>query len=144
MKKFLARGLFISTIVVLMAVRCGADTNRNSSVADGATGPRIVFDKTAFDLGTLTNVDAITAEFTFQNKGDADLHINVQWGGYSGSLPKFLPVPPGQKGRIPIRLALGTARGKITKHVKIETDDPRNPVIPLTVTVNVSAADKSD
>jgi hypothetical protein len=131
-------GLLASMIGCGLAFACAAGTNENVVPGNSPKAPRIVFDSTERDLGTLTNAEFVTAAFTFQNTGNADLHIKVlEMGGYSGPPPTFPPVPPGQKGTVAIKLNIGRTKGRLTKHLKYGTNDPMNPVVPLTVTVNI-------
>jgi hypothetical protein len=104
-------------------------------------GPRIVFDKTECDLGTLTNADVVTGVFTFQNKGDADLNVK-EFASYTG--PPIRPVAPGGTDKIQFTVNVRGTKGKVIKHVTIETNDPTNPRIPLTIIVNVYGPGKGE
>jgi hypothetical protein len=134
--------LVASMIGYAFALVCAADTDLSTRLESSPKAPRIVFDNTEYDLGIVSNVDFVSGTITFQNAGDADLHVKVHWGAFSGTIPTFEPVPPGKKGSIPFRPSVRGVRGKVTKTIKIETDDPINPVIPVTITVNNSSINK--
>jgi hypothetical protein len=129
-----------------LVVSCVASTNQNTTVENAVHGPRIVFDRTVYDLGTISNnVAVIKADFPFKNTGDRDLHMKVLSMSGSYSVTSWT-VPPGQTGNSPFALQfqnayLGT-NSQIIKHAKFGTDDPMNPVILLTYIINIHRPDK--
>ena len=138
MSVLLVQQVATSVIVCGLAHVCLAGTNQAATTESTSKAPRIVFDSTQY-VATVTNAQSVTGSFTFHNRGNADLHIRLlEVGAYEGTLPTYQPVAPGETGTIALRLNIGGAKGTITKHVKYGTDDPLNPVIPLTFTVNVS------
>jgi len=133
----LVQRIAASVIVCGLALVCVASTNRPATVESSLKAPRIVFDSTEY-VAVVTGGVSVTGTFTYQNKGNADLHVKVVEGRFDTFGGAYPPVPPGETGTIALSLNVRGAKGTITKHVKFGTDDPMNPVIPLTFTVNIT------
>jgi hypothetical protein len=138
MRPLLVQRIVASAIVCGLTLVCVAGTNQSATVESSVKAPRIVFDNTEY-VAVVTGAVSVAGTFTYQNKGNADLHVRIlEMGGHTGSFRDYPPVPPGETGTIALTLSIGAAKGNITKHVKFGTDDPMNPVIPLTFNVNIT------
>jgi len=102
-------------------------------------GPKIVFKAESWNFGKVKSGERIVYEFIFENKGDADLNITkVETAcGCTAALVANDKVAPGKSGKIKVTFNTGGYEGDITKSVFIETDDPANPRLKLTITAMV-------
>jgi hypothetical protein len=118
------------------------DRQRNQGLEiTPSKGPRIAFDKTDYDLGTVTNnADIWVYEIPVQNTGDADL--DVAWIRSGVGTTPHLRVSPGSTGKIVITNHYANIYGRRTNHVDIITNDPRNLRVPLTVYVDIHKPDE--
>lgn len=115
-----------------------------------ASQPRIQFTETTFDFGDVYQNEEVTHAFVFRNTGDAALKIQRVWStcgctatavqGEGGSaLTRLEGNPPawllaaGATGEIKVTFRGGSYRDRVTKHVYVDTDDPVEPRVTLTV-----------
>lgn len=100
-----------------------------------AVGPRIQFDATTIDLGTVRGGVPVNRTVTFTNAGDGPLRIThlqsscgcVTVGWYSRV------VDPGRTGEIPLRFADGGLSGAFDRTVLGACNDPTQPTWRLRV-----------
>src|SRR5260221_5897423 len=97
--------------------------------------PKIKFDQTTFDFGKTSQVERVSGTFTFQNVGDADLKMGKPSTScgctVAGVKPEILK--PGDKGELSFSLNLGRNRATLQKQITVESNDPENPKVILTV-----------
>ncbi len=101
--------------------------------------PRIEFDSVTADLGTIYQREKVHDAFVFRNAGDATLKIEKVRStcGCTAALPAKREIAPGEEGEIAIRFSAGLMRGRVVKHVYVETNDPVHPRVDLTLIVRI-------
>ncbi|UCH34746.1 MAG: DUF1573 domain-containing protein [Armatimonadota bacterium] len=108
----------------------GADVPASPS---GGAAPRIAFESTDHDFGTVTIGDAVEHEFVFRNVGDAPLVIEqVRTScGCTGALVTEKQVAPGGEGRVKATFRTTSYKGDQRKSIYVETNDPEQPRVTL-------------
>jgi hypothetical protein len=97
----------------------------------GTPRPAIFVDPPSYDFGTIPQ-ETVTHSFTVMNKGDKDLvigKITTSCGCTTAKIDQKI-IPPGQKATLEVTfdpLAHDT-KGKTTRTVHLETNDPKYPV----------------
>lgn len=114
-------------------------TSQQTDTDSGAPhelGPRIQFDDDAFDFGTLYQREKTSHEFMFENVGDAVLDIVAVKSncGCAAAVASSDALAPGEQGAISCTVSAGTLRGDLTKHVYVDSSDPTQPRVTLTIT----------
>ncbi len=89
-------------------------------------GPKIQFDTTTHDFGTVEQATKNDHVFKFKNIGDEDLEIiKVRpTCGCTAALLSAKVIKPGESGEIKVTFNAGSFRGKINKTVYVETNEP--------------------
>ena len=102
-------------------------------------GPRITFDKAVYDFGSAAAGDVAAYEFGFRNTGDAQLVIGkVTTGcGCTAALVSDKELAPGASGRVKVTFNTGGYKGKVHKRVYVQSNDPTQPRVTLTMNVEV-------
>jgi hypothetical protein len=98
------------------------------------SAPRIVFEQLIHDFGTIAHRSDGTCHFRFTNRGDAPLVITGVTASCGCTVPTYTrePVLPGQSGQIKVEYNT-RLRGTFNKTIAVNTNDPNNPSITLTV-----------
>ncbi len=101
--------------------------------------PRIEFDELAHDFGSVYQYGDISHSFVFRNTGTAMLVIGKVRStcGCTPAVAGKDEIPPGDVGEIDVTFRSGSRRGRFTKHVYVDSNDPVNPRVDLTVTGDV-------
>jgi hypothetical protein len=102
--------------------------------------PQAAFETTERDLGTIPAWEKAEARFPLRNTGGAILHL-LDVHGECGCLTPEYPrqLAPGQAGEIRVTFEpQPTWHGKMEKHVRVKTDDPRRGEIALTLKAEVT------
>jgi len=106
-------------------------------------GPRIKFDEPTYDFDKMYQEESLTHEYTLRNVGDATLKIEkvLSTCGCAAALPAEREIPPDGKGSIKVTFRSGRMRDKVTKHIYVESNDPVEPRVTLTLkgTIRVEA-----
>ena len=97
----------------------------------GESRPAIYVEPDSYDLGTIPQ-QVVTHSFIVKNKGDGDLvigKITTSCGCTKAQIDQNT-IPPGKEALLTVTFdpALHNTRGKTTKTVSLETNDPLNPV----------------
>ncbi len=101
----------------------------------GAPVPAVKFAVTEFDFGTVYQEQKVRHEYAFVNAGKLPLRItNVvsTCGCAVGQLPEK-EFAPGEHGVIPVTFDAGRLRNRVIKHIYVNTNDPANPRVVLTL-----------
>lgn len=116
-------------------VTTSQETDANPA-APQELGPRIEFDDDTFDFGTLYQREETSHEFMFRNVGDAVLEIIAVKStcGCAAAVASSDTLPPGGQGAISCTVSAGRLRGDLTKHVYVDSSDPTQPRVTLTIT----------
>jgi hypothetical protein len=103
-------------------------------------GPTINFDDESHDYGRVMYGDKVTHEFILTNTGDQTLTIDKLEStcGCTKAVKGASEVPPREKTHILASFdTSGLKTGKKQKKVFVHSNDPKRPVVPLTLTADV-------
>ncbi|MCD6161909.1 MAG: DUF1573 domain-containing protein [candidate division Zixibacteria bacterium] len=105
----------------------------NPSIRLSKSNARIVFEQTIFNFGSITKGSNVTHNYWFSNTGTDTLIISKikPTCGCTSTRLSDIDVAPGERSSIDIVFYSGKYNGKITKSIKLETNDPVNPYIEL-------------
>ncbi len=100
-----------------------------------AAGPRIHFDRTTFDFGSMYQEGSITHSFDLRNIGDAPLKIQKVTSscGCTAALPSRQELLPGETAAIKVTFKSGRMRDRVSKHIYVDSSDPAEPRVTLTL-----------
>jgi len=101
--------------------------------------PRIEFEMTDMDFGSVEQGDVLNHIFKFKNTGDAPLLIKrVRTAcGCTAALVSNRTVEPGEKGEIKVAFNTAGYSGEQRKYVYVESNDPREPNKQLSVAAEI-------
>ena len=90
--------------------------------------PKIVFEKTVYDLGKMVPNKYYDLEFVFTNKGDRELLIERTHAPCGCTVPKLDKklYAPGETGIIKVRYLAQKSAGKVSKSVEVYSNDRTN------------------
>ena len=127
----LASALLLTAALLLAAAPMGL------AVAAPADEPsaRIEFTETTFDFGAMYQNEEVTHLFTFRNVGSAPLKIGKVKSscGCTAAMPEKRELPPGGQTNLKVTFRSGSMRDRIVKHIYIDSNDPVEPRITLTI-----------
>ncbi|MGO9570589.1 MAG: DUF1573 domain-containing protein [Desulfomonilaceae bacterium] len=104
------------------------------------TGPVVDFDNESHDYGRVMYGDTVTHEFTLTNTGDQTLTIEKLESscGCTKAVKGASQVPPHEKTHILASFdTSGLRAGKKQKKVFVHSNDPKRPVVALTLSADV-------
>lgn len=110
------------------------------SLVGAGTGPIINFDDENHDYGRIIYGDKVTHEFTVTNTGDEALTIGKVEStcGCTNAMKGSSEVPPHEKTHIIASFdTTGLKGGKTLKKVHVYSNDPKRPMVTLTVAADV-------
>ena len=101
--------------------------------------PKIEFKEVVHDFGVLKPDAQVTCKFEFKNTGDAELEIiNVRSTcGCTAAMPDKKKLAPGESSAIQVRYQSGKGSGTVEKKINIQSNDPAEPYITLTIKAKV-------
>lgn len=101
--------------------------------------PRAVFPAPRQEMGLVPLGGSVEAKFPLRNDGGAVLHLVEVEAGCGCLTPRYPEsLRPGEKGEIRVRFEPQPLwNGKMEKHVKVHTDDPKAAVTELTLVAQV-------
>ena len=114
-------------------------------------GPKIVLTKATHDFGEVGPSTVHKAEYEFVNQGDAVLLVNNVQTTCGCSKPTLIkedkryPAPlkepvsfePGESGKVEVTYTAGSAKGSVTKHLYILSNDPATQRAQLELKANI-------
>ncbi len=105
----------------------------------GEIGPRIFFEKTIHDFGTVGPGSKNTCEFAFSNTGNDTLIIKDIKSTCSCTTDelKKRDYAPGESGTIKVTYNAGKMPGQSVKHLSVLSNDKTNPSVELTLKANI-------
>jgi hypothetical protein len=137
-REFLA--LMLLAVATVGSARA-ADTN---TAAEAAKPPaplpgKIQFDKTVYDFGPTSLVDAVTGTFTFQNAGTGDLKIEKPQPSCGCTVASVKPdlLKPGEKGELVFTVRVAGQRGPLAKSITVPSNDPQAPKTSLSIKIEM-------
>ncbi|HEY7409496.1 MAG TPA: DUF1573 domain-containing protein [Vicinamibacteria bacterium] len=105
--------------------------------------PSITVEPARFDFGRVLVRRVVHKDFTVRNHGGADLVIEdvSTTCGCAAALPDRTVVAPGTA--TPLRVSLDTeaSPGRVTRRVRLRSNDPRRPEVELVLEATVVAAE---
>ncbi|MGE5845485.1 MAG: DUF1573 domain-containing protein, partial [Ignavibacteria bacterium] len=95
----------------------------------GSNQPKIYFNESEHDFGTIKEGKVVDYLFKFSNKGDAPLKIkNVKTScGCTAALVSSKTIEPGNEGTLRIELNTKDRSGKMSRSITISSNDPAEP-----------------
>jgi hypothetical protein len=101
--------------------------------------PAIRFPETVFDFGTIFQRETASHTFPFESVGSKPVRITGVKSDCACTIPRYTrePVPPGESGEVSVLFDAGLRFGPIKKELRIDTDDPDQARLVLTVTGTV-------
>ena len=103
-----------------------------------ADTPKIQFDQLVYDFGKTSLVENVSGTFNYKNVGDGILKIEppkLSCGCTTAGL-KPDTLKPGESGELNFTLNLGRSRANMEKHITVLSNDPKTPVVSLTIKVD--------
>lgn len=120
--------LIIIITVALSACNKGNSANKNglnTDVIEHSNGsnaePKMEFEETSWDFGTITEGDYVEHSFKFKNTGDDDLVISNVTSSCGCTIPEWPrnPIKPGDEGKIKVQFNSEGKKDLVTKEVNI-------------------------
>jgi len=111
-------------------------THSNTTIALASSGPSIYFPEDYWDFGEITPDELPTHIFKFKNMGDEVLIIKgtrVSCESCIDPLISIKELNPGEEGELEITVNSLDMIGRFTKRVYVESNDPVNPRVAVTV-----------
>lgn len=113
----------------------------NVKLPDEANGkyPVINFHETQHDFGKVTEGKVVEYTFEFENSGTAELKIkDIKTScGCTAALVSSELLEPGEKGTLKVELDTSNRKGRMSRTVTINSNDPNDPNKVLTVFAQV-------
>jgi hypothetical protein len=105
--------------------------------------PRIAFDRTMQDFGTIKQGEVVSTTFTFTNTGRSTLNIRETKAncGCTVSEPEKTTLAPGESSILRVTFDSAGRRGRQYKSITVFTNDPTKPTRQLTITGIVPGKD---
>lgn len=149
MKRFF---LFVSVIAfAFCSISCEKKTKvivhnpvtaENGSVSKAdPNGPKIQFDETTFDFGTVMQGERLSHTFTFTNTGKSDLLISSATAscGCTTSQPPRTPIRPGEKGELKVQFDSKSKKGHVENTIKVAANTyPTRTILTIIADVKVT------
>ncbi|MDD3686977.1 MAG: DUF1573 domain-containing protein [Bacteroidales bacterium] len=100
-----------------------------------ANAPKINFEKTEFEFGTIKSGEKTSYNFVFTNSGKSDLVIRKIKAscGCTATNPEKMIIKPGESSHITTTFNSAGKKGKQNKTITIITNDPSQPSVVLKV-----------
>lgn len=93
----------------------------------GTAGPKIEFEETEFDWGTVRQGEKVMHRFKFRNIGNAPLNIeNITTSCGCTIAESSEVVAPNDYGQIDVTFSTGKRKGKKSKLIYVESNDEEN------------------
>ena len=107
--------------------------------SDKTSYPKLNFFETEHNFGTVNEGKVVEYIFGFENNGNAQLKIkDVKTScGCTAALVSSKLVEPGDKGTLKVELDTSNIKGKMSRTVSVNSNDPKDPVKILTVYAQV-------
>lgn len=123
------RNTFILLIAAALFASCGngpkEDSNIDTSVLEtdnnGAKEPKMTFQKTMWDFGTITEGERVEHTFKFVNDGKSDLVVSSATASCGCTIPEWPkePIAPGEEGEIKVEFNSTGKSDMVTKDITI-------------------------
>ncbi len=127
---------FISIFLILfLLLSCGEADGKKENIPLEERLPQITFGETDFDFGEADQNSQVEHIYKFKNTGTGDLLITNVRSTCGCSVPQWPkePIPPGKDGQIKVVFKTGTYLNKVKKTLYVETNDPSNQKVPISI-----------
>ena len=107
-----------------------------------ANAPKIVFEQTEYDFGTIKQGDKVTYQYKFKNEGKSDLIIRKVKAtcGCTVPNPEKMVIKPGEESFIKATFNSAGKKGHQSKPITITTNDPTNSSMVVKIVGNIEDA----
>jgi len=104
-----------------------------------AQAPKLIFEETSHDFGSIKSGDVVSTEFTFTNTGGSDLNIRKTKAncGCTVSKPEKTTLKPGESSILKVTFNSERRKGTQHKSVTIFSNDPSAPTQMITIKASV-------
>lgn len=108
-------------------------------LGEAAEPPQIKFDNMVYDFGAIDHVPQVQGTFTFSNAGGGELIVQKPAPTCGCTVAAVRPerLNPGDKGDLVFTLSLPQSGGHIEKHINVPSNDPKTPIINLTIKADI-------
>lgn len=126
--------------VVLALVLCEGPVAR-ALPEQGVSPPDIAFSEELWDFGVIEEGDVVTHVFEVKNLGGTELVISKVRPscGCTAALVSSAEIAPGGSSQNKVSFNSSGLKGKTSKYIYVESNDPDEPVSKLTITAIVEA-----
>jgi hypothetical protein len=110
-------------------------------VCEGAAfgSPRAYFEMPMYNAGSISQGTMIMHDFVVMNKGDQPLTLAAKDCGCGGVKAKTpYSIEPGKSDVIKVSIPTVNIRGNYKREIKIETNDPNNKEVVITITAIIN------
>ena len=124
----------IALIILVAALSATAQAPAEPEVKEiPLTNARINFDETTYDFGSIAKGSMVTHNYWFTNAGSDTLVVTkiTPTCGCTTTRQAGFTVPPSEGASIDIVFDSGKFNGRVTKSIKVETNDSLNPYLEL-------------
>ncbi len=125
----------VVAVLLVAAMASGGAVSVYAAEVPKAPAPRIEFSEVVFDFGSVYQNAEVIHVFKFRNAGDAILKIeNVKTTcGCTAAMPESRELAPGAESSIKVTFRSGSFHDRVTKHIDVDSNDPMQPRVTLTV-----------
>jgi hypothetical protein len=108
-------------------------TSGQAKLSKSAAKARLKFDHTTYDFGSIAKGAVVTHNYWLENLGTDTLIITKikPTCGCTSTRKAGFAVPPGERSTIDIVFDSGKFNGRVTKSIKVESNDVMNPYLDL-------------
>jgi hypothetical protein len=109
------------------------------SDAESSTYPVLHFGQTKYNFGTVKEGKVVEYTFTFENNGKSTLKIkDIKTScGCTAALVSSEVLKPGEQGTLKVELDTSNRKGKMSRTITINSNDPKDPTKILTIYADV-------
>ncbi len=111
-----------------------------AAAAEPETAATLVAPAPSYDAGSVEAGTSVTHTFELVNRGSKPVAISVKADCGCTTTDYDPSIPPGGTGKVTAALDTRRVRGRVSKAVRVRTDDPSQPPVVLTITVEASRA----
>lgn len=131
---------FIGLSALLVFLFGGPAAAQQASPPTPQSSPRAVLPFTSYDFGDVYRGEPIRQLFVVRNEGEANLIIKgVEPGCNCEIVEADQIIPPGKEGTVQIEINTSSSIGPLIKIVTLNTNNPEQPHMRLTLSANVLA-----
>lgn len=124
-----SRRIFAPALAMLVALSFST-----AAMAQESASPRITLVEPLKDFGTVPKGEKLDWDFAVKNSGSADLHILAVRPACGCTIAEYDKViKPGETGKISAHVDTTTLSGPSSRGITVETNDPSNPSVQLTI-----------